>query len=383
MKSTQRFHHSLILGLFAMFSLPASAQPPVPDPPTIAAESYVLMDFESGQILAQRNPDARIEPASITKIMTAYIVASEIEKGNLRPDDEVTISEQAWRMGGSKMFIEVGKKIPVSALVKGMVISSGNDATVALAEHIAGSEETFAAYMNQYAENMGLKNTHFTNATGWPDPEHYTTANDIARMTRRLIRDFPEHYDLYDEKYYTYNDIKQPNRNSLLWRDESVDGVKTGHTESAGYCLVASAKREDMRLISVVIGTDSNNARTSANQSLLNYGFRFFETRQLFARNKPIKTLPVWKGGQDEVAVGHGRALHVTIPRGRMDALKLSAKLPEDITAPVRRGQRLGSLQVQLEDQIIRNASLYALEDVPLGSWWSRMVDEVLLLIQR
>ncbi len=286
---------------------PPPAQPVphvVPSPPKTAAEAYILIDYNSGKIIASQNADMRVEPASLTKIMTGYVVINELSNGNISLDDMVTISPKAWKMPGSKMFIEVGKKVSVHDLIKGMVIQSGNDASVALAEHIAGSEEVFAELMNKYAESLGMTHTHYMNATGLPNPDHYTTAEDLSILARALINKFPEEYEWYAQKKFTFNGITQYNRNKLLWQDPSVDGLKTGHTESAGYCLVTSAKRDDMRLISVVLGTDSAKQRIQESQKLLNYGFRFFETHKLYQAGQRLNDARIWEGQQDTVGLG-------------------------------------------------------------------------------
>ncbi len=383
----QRFITRTLLSFFLLFAgIAANAQTasmPLPKPPGVDAKSYILIDAQSGQVLAESEPDAKIEPASITKIMSSYVVFSEIAKGNLSETDLVTISETAWRMGGSKMFIEVGKQVPVMDLLRGMIVQSGNDATIALAEHIAGTEDSFAAFMNQYATQLGLSNTHFTNATGWPDPEHYTTARDIATLIRALVSAFPEHYKLYAEKEYTYNNITQHNRNLLLWRDESVDGVKTGHTESAGYCLSASAVRDGMRLISVVIGADGTKSRTRYSQALLNYGFRFFETRKLFEADKPMDTVRVWKGATQALGIGPQQDFYITIPRGRFDDVNVKAELQGQVFAPVSAGQKLGSITATLDDSLLSTADIHALDAVEQGSWWQRLLDEARLFMHR
>jgi len=269
---------------------------PVPAPPEVAAKNYLLVDVASGKVLAEKNADEKIEPASITKLMTAFVVYKEMEAGRLSMDDIVTISEKAWRMGGSRMYLEVGSKVPVHELLKGLIIQSGNDASVALAEHIAGTEDAFVQLMNQHAVELGMNDTHFVNCTGWPDKQHLTTARDIAKLAIAIIHESPEHYSWYAEKEFTYNNIKQYNRNKLLWRDDSVDGIKTGHTESAGYCLVSSALRDDMRIVSVVLGTDSEKARANVSQALLNYGFRFFESHTLYNKGDVLSRPRVWGG---------------------------------------------------------------------------------------
>lgn len=361
----------------------AAMSMPLPKPPAVDARSYILVDAQSGQILAESEADTQIEPASITKVMSSYVVISEIAKGNLSEDDLVTISEKAWRMGGSKMFIEVGKQVSVIDLMRGMIVQSGNDATVALAEHIAGTEDSFAAYMNQYAAKLGMSNTHFTNATGWPHPEHYTTARDIATLSKALIADFPEHYALYAEKEFRYNNITQHNRNLLLWRDESVDGIKTGHTESAGFCLASSAVRDGMRLISVVIGADGMKSRTRYSQALLNYGFRFFETRKLFDGTAPMDTVRVWKGATQELGIGTQEDFYITVPRGRFDDINVQAELSGQIFAPVSEGQKLGVITASLDDKVLTKADIQALNEVPAGSWWQRLMDEARLFMHR
>ena len=313
----------------------ALAAMPVPAPPDVAAKNYLLVDFASGKVLAEKNADEKIEPASITKMMTAYVVYKELETGRLSLDDMVDISEKAWRMGGSRMYLEVNTSVTVHELLKGLIIQSGNDASVALAEHVAGTEDAFVQLMNQYAAELDMDKTNFENCTGWPDKKHLTTARDIATLSSAIIREFPEHYAWYSEKEYTYNNIKQYNRNKLLWSDDSVDGIKTGHTESAGYCLVASAVRSDMRLISVVLNTDSEKSRASVSQSLLNYGFRFFETVQLYQAGQELTKARIWKGLSEEVALGIGEELFVTIPRGRYDDLEAQVELQPQLLAPL------------------------------------------------
>lgn len=372
--------------LFLLFFLPltvthAGAIAPKPSAPNVAAKAYVLTDYDSGRVLAEENADERLPPASITKLMTSYVVSHELHAGNIQLDDEVLISEKAWRMVGSRSFIEVNTKVSVEALLRGMIVQSGNDAAVALAEHIAGSEETFAQMMNQYAQQLGMYGTNYRNATGLPDPDHYTTARDIAVLSAALIRDFPAHYEWYSEKEYTYNDITQHNRNKLLWRDNSVDGLKTGHTEEAGYCLAASAKRSGMRLISVVLGTRSENARAQETQKLFNYGFRFFETHQLYQANVGVTESKVWKGKQDIVELGLPKDLSVTVPRGQYENLVASTNLEQPIIAPIEVGAKLGEVEIRLGDEVIATQPLVAINAVEQGSWWRRLIDEVLLWI--
>jgi len=370
-----------VLLCFVVAGLEAAPKP-VPKPPDIDGKAYILQDFDSRRIVAEKDSDQSIEPASITKLMTAYVVFMELKSGNITLEDKVTISEKAWRTPGSRMFVEVGKQVSVEDLLQGMIIQSGNDATVALAEYIAGSEETFADLLNQHAEEIGLTGSHFMNSSGLPDAEHYMSARDIALLAGRLIREFPEYYKWYSQKEFTYNDITQYNRNKLLWRDESVDGVKTGHTDSAGYCLVTSAKQEDMRLISVVLGTDSENARAEASQALLNYGFRFFETHKLYDGGNQLATSRVWKGETESVSLGIDRPLYATIPRGQYKLLDASMTIDNRITAPVAQGKPLGMVHVTLGETVIAEQELVALQAVNEGSFWQRIIDEALLYFE-
>jgi len=355
---------------------------PVPSPPKLAATSFLLIDFNSGRILAEKNINKKVEPASITKLMTAYVVYKEIESARLSLEEIVTISKKAWRMKGSKMFVEVGKKVTVEKLLKGLIIQSGNDATVALAEHIAGSESTFADYMNQYAQALGMKDTNFVNATGWPNKNHVTTAADLAKLASAIIREFPEHYEWYKEKEYTYNGIKQYNRNKLLWRDKSVDGFKTGHTESAGYCLVSSAKRKDMRLISIVLGTKSEKTRENVSQSLLSYGFRFYESNKLYSAGESLNTTRIWMGENQSLNLGLDKDLFVTIPRGQYKKLDAVIDINKSIEAPIEKGQKLGMVSIKLEGKEIISQPLIALQSVAEGSLWQRGKDRVIQLFQ-
>lgn len=351
----------------------------IPAPPAIAANSYILMDFDSAKVLAEHNADERVDPASITKIMTAYLVYKSLAEGQISLDDDVLVSEKAWRMEGSRMFIEVGNRVKVSDLLMGMIVQSGNDASVSLAEHVAGSEDAFAQMMNAEAEAMGLTNTHFLNATGLTHPDHYSTAQDIALMAQRLIHDFPDQYYRYSERNFTYNDITQYNRNKLLWRDSGVDGLKTGYTETAGYCLVSSAKRDGMRLVSVVMGTESANARVNQSYSLLTYGFRFFETHKLYAAGEPLTNPRVWKGEYDQLPLGLAEDLHVTIPRGQYSDLEISTEMAMQIDAPVQMGKPYGEVIVSLNNQPVDKKPLIALRAVAEGGMWRQTVDTVLL----
>ena len=375
---------SLLFGLITCLVAATAwgASKPVPNPPSIDATSYFLVDYDSGQVLAEKEPDKAIEPASITKLMTAYLVFKAIAEGDVSLDEMVTISEKAWRMKGSKMFVEVGKQVSVEDLLRGLIVQSGNDASVALAEHVAGSETAFSGYMNHQARLLGMSNTNFVNATGWPEENHYSSARDIAILSEAIIREFPEYYRMYSEKEFTYNEIRQFNRNRLLWRDDSVDGVKTGHTESAGYCLVVSALRGDMRLISVVIGAESDKSRTQASQSLLNYGFRFFETHRLYSANEVLQNTRVWYGAQEQISLGVDRDIYITIPRGRYRDLDASMQIEGRIEAPVPRGQALGQVDIRLDDELVVSEDIVAMQAVEEGSFFARAMDSIKLMFQ-
>jgi len=352
----------------------ASARP-VPAAPQLGAKSYLLVDFNSNRILVENNADMRVEPASITKLMTAYVVFAELDQGNITLEETVAISEKAWRTGGSRMFIEPNMQVSVEDLIRGMVIQSGNDASVALAEHVAGSEEAFASLMNHYAELLEMTATHFVNSTGLPDPDHYTTARDIAILSAATVRDFPDYYPWYSEKEFTFNKIRQHNRNTLLWRDPAIDGLKTGHTEAAGYCLAASAKRDGMRLVSTVMGSASESSRASESQTLLNYGFRFFETVQLYEAGKELTGARVWKGLSEEVALGLGEPLFVTIPRGRYDDLEAQIQMEPQLSAPLEAGQHVGTIRVQLGDETVAERNLVTLSAVEEAGFFGSMWD--------
>ncbi|WP_455199467.1 D-alanyl-D-alanine carboxypeptidase family protein [Kaarinaea lacus] len=354
----------------------------IPAVPKIKAKGFLLIDFDSGRVLAEKKPNTRMEPASLTKMLTSYVVEHELQRGGITMDDMVTISKKAWRMKGSRMFVEVGKKVSVRDLLKGVIIQSGNDATVALAEHVAGSEDAFVSLMNQHAAQLGMTESHFVNSTGWPNKDHYTTPNDLAKLARALIREFPEHYAMYAEKKFTFNNINQYNRNKLLWRNKFVDGIKTGHTESAGFCLVASAKRDNMRLISVVLGTRSEEARAAESQKLLAYGFRFFETHKLYAADETLTTARIWKGAKEQLPLGLAEDLYLTIPKGQYKKLDADMNIDARITAPAKKGERFGTVNVHLGDEQYAERDLVALADVDEGSLWSSLVDEIKLLFQ-
>ncbi|AUB78900.1 serine-type D-Ala-D-Ala carboxypeptidase [Spiribacter roseus] len=370
----------LIIALLLGGHAAAQSQPiPVPDPPQLGADGYILMDFHSGRVLVDQNSDVRRDPASITKVMTAFVVFNELRSGDLTMDEPVRISEKAWRAPGSRMFIEVGNDIPVNDLIRGMIIQSGNDASIALAEHIAGSESTFAALMNQYAAELGMTNTHYTNATGLPGDEHYSTAADTARLVQALIERFPDYYRLYSEREFTWGGITQSNRNRMLWQDPSVDGVKTGYTEAAQYCLATSAERDGMRLISVVMGAETPEQRVSQSKSLLNYGYRFFETHRLYAADEPIETPRLWKGVADTLPVGVAEDVFITLPADTYDQLDARIRLNEPLEAPVAAGDRVGRLSVSRNDEVVRERDIIALETVPEAGFVGRTIDTVRL----
>jgi len=348
-----------------------------PKPPSINANSYILMDFNSETLLAEHDVNKLVEPASITKMMTAFVVFSELKSGNLKESDLVTVSEKAWRTGGSKMFIEVNKKITIADLLKGMIIQSGNDACVALSEHIAGTEETFADLMNQHAKKIGMTHSYFKNSTGLPADGHQITALDAAKLAKAIIVNFPKYFELFSEKEFTFNEITQHNRNTLLWRDPHVDGFKTGHTEAAGYCLVSTAKRNGMRLISVVMGTESQKARADETQKLFNYGFRFFETNLIYKAAEKRVNLEVWKGEDEDVDLGLVNDLFVTIPRGQYKNLQAKVDIPNYITAPILRGQQVGMLNIILENKNVISKPLVALRNIESGGWWTRTTDSM------
>ncbi|HKE48374.1 MAG TPA: D-alanyl-D-alanine carboxypeptidase family protein [Rhodanobacteraceae bacterium] len=368
-------------------AVPKPAQPvagpgPTPPPPTIDAKSWLLMDYTSGQVLTGSNEDVRVAPASITKIMTSYVVSAELKHGKIHLDDPVTISEKAWRSGGagtdgSTSFLQLNSQVSLKDLLYGMIIQSGNDAAIALAEHTAGSEETFAQLMNQYAQQLGMTGTHYVDASGLPNPDHYTTAHDVALLSRALIRDFPDEYKIYAIKDFEWNGIKQHNRNTLLWRDSTVDGIKTGHTSEAGFCLATSALRGEQRLIAVVMGAPSEKQRADDNQELLNYGFRFFETHKLYAAGKALATPEVWKSAAPTLALGVADDVLVTLPRGRYGDLKATLDMPARFVAPYQKGQKVGTLKVALDGKTLVEQPLVALADAPEGGFFKRLSDGV------
>ena len=366
--------------LFAVVSFAVSAQN-VP-PPTLAARSWLLMDQATGQVLASREPDARIEPASLTKLMTAYLTFAALKSGSITLQQTVPVSERAWRMEGSRMFIQPDRPVTVEELVQGMIIQSGNDACVALAELIAGSEESFAHLMNREAQRLGMKNTSFMNSSGLPDPNHYTTARDLSLLASAISRDFPEYYRYYSQKEYTYNKITQPNRNRLLWLDPTVDGLKTGHTAAAGYCLIASALRGQRRLVSVVLGTDSDTIRAQESLKLLNYGFQFFDTARLYSANQELSRFRVWKGEKNELPVGFLKDFVISLPKGQAEKVQSQLTSQQPVVAPLQKGQQVGTLQLTLDGQPIGEYPVVALQDVPVAGFFGRLWDTIVMWIK-
>ena len=354
-----------------------------PAPPAISARSFILLSYDTGKILAESNADVKLAPASLTKIMSVYVVFREISNGHLHLDDLVTISKKAWETPGSRMFVNIGNQVKVEDLLKGVIIQSGNDASVALAEYIAGDELTFADMMNQHAKRLGMKNSHFQDSNGLPVENHYTTAHDLAILTRALIKEFPDYYRWFSQKEFTYNNIVQHNRNQLLSRDESVDGVKTGFTDAAGYCLVASALRNNMRLISIVMGASSPNTRASQNQNLLNYGFRFFEAHRLYQSKTVLSEARIWKGDTKMLQLGLADDLYVTIPRHQYNDLKATITIDKNIIAPVKEGTKLGSVNVMLKGEVVANNDLVALKSVEQGNIFRRFYDSAMMLMEK
>ena len=363
-----------LLFIIASGNVYAEAQP-IPAAPSFDAKSYVLMDHASGSMLVTHNPHAQADPASLTKIMTAYVVYKALESGDIIMDDQVLISEKAWRSVGSRTFVEVGDRINLEDLMLGLIIQSGNDASIALAEHVAGTEEAFADIMNTQALRLGMKNTQFRNATGLTDVEHFTTAYDVAILSRALIAEYPEEYKRFAQKEYTFNGIKQLNRNKLLWRESAVDGIKTGYTQAAGYCLAASAVRNDMRLISVVMGTSGTKVRTVNSQALLNYGFRNFESKKLHKAGESLVAQRMWNGESKLIQLGLAEDIFVTIPRGQSQDLMVDMSFDEEILAPVDKGDTLGVFKVKFQGEDYLERPLVALDENPKGGWWRRIVD--------
>ena len=364
--------------LIAPFFMDLSAQSLVPKAPKLNLSSYILIEASTNTVIAEFNSDNQIAPASMTKVMSGYVMADQIANGSISLDDKVLISEKAWKTGGSKMFIEAGKRVSVKDLLSGIIIQSGNDATIAMAEYVAGSEEGFVDFMNAYASELGLTNSLFQNSTGFSDPNHFTSAKDLAKLTQALINNFPDHYATYKEKEFTFSGIRQLNRNKLLWRDDSVDGVKTGHTDSAGFCLISSAQRNDMRLIAVVAGSESENERLTASQRLLEYGFRFYATQKLVSQEIKVTTAKVWGGKTNEVALGSSKDIYLTLPRAEFKNIKANYQFNNNLQAPIEIGQMIGSIEFTSNDRVVLSAPLVAIETVEakgfFGMLWSRLV---------
>jgi D-alanyl-D-alanine carboxypeptidase (penicillin-binding protein 5/6) len=374
-------------------STPASAAPTpaatptapgaIPDPPQVDARAYILIDYTTGQVIAQRNADARMEPASLTKLMTCYLVFHALKAGTLKLDDQVTISEHAWKAEGSRTFVQVGSKVPAEVLIKGMIVQSGNDATIALAERVGGTEGAFVQLMNDFASRLGLANTHFDDSSGLPSPTHYTSARDLSLLASALVRDYPEYYPWFSVREFVWNNIKQQNRNGLLERDASVDGMKTGHTDSAGFCLVTSARRQDMRLIAVVLGSSSIKGREDASAALVNYGFSFYETVNVKRRGTPVLKPRVYKAAEQFYSVGPANDVNIVVPRGQAGSITTTATVQQRLIAPLSTSTEVGQLQVVVNGKPITSVPLYPIANVPEGGMWSRLSDTVLLWFQK
>lgn len=372
---------ALIVTLFCSMNLWAAA-PMIPAPPSLAAKSWILLDAKTGHIITEYNADQKLPPASLTKMMTTYIASEQLSSGNIGYNDMVRISEKAWRKGGSKMYIREGTDVKLEDLLRGIIIQSGNDASIAIAEYIAGSEDAFADLMNQTAFSLGMTSSHFQNATGWPADDHYTTARDLSLLARATINDHPSDYSIYSEKEFTYNNIRQPNRNSLLWQDDSVDGIKTGHTEEAGYCLVASAVKDDMRLISVVMGTRSEKDRAAESQKLITYGFRFYETVKSYDAKQLLLDSEIWKGETNSIKLGTEEAILLTIPRGTAKDIAAELEVPELLQAPITEGDKIGTIKLTLNGETIATKPLIALETVEEGGLFKQLWHWFMLLIK-
>ncbi|MFT3741577.1 MAG: D-alanyl-D-alanine carboxypeptidase family protein [Gammaproteobacteria bacterium] len=358
----------------------------IPTPPAVQAKAYLLLDANSGYIIAQQNANQRMAPASLTKLMTMYVLSGMLNEGRIHLTDQVTVSENAWRMGGSRMFVQVGTQVPAKDLVNGIIVASGNDACVAMAEHAAGNESSFVDLMNRTAGALGMKGTHYADATGLPNPDNYTTPFDLSILSRAIIFNYPEDYQWYSQKWTMFNNIRQPNRNLLLWRDPTVDGLKTGHTDDAGYCLVASAKRQDMRLIAIVMGDTSSRQRAVDALALLNYGYHFYETHKVYSKDAKITTLRVWYGQDKKTPLGLSRDLYVTVPIGQYEKLKATMAANKGVNAPVVKGQSYGMIEVRTNDgqgQVVGSQPLVALANNPVGGFFSRLSDHVAILFSR
>lgn len=364
---------------------PTPGAPPtiIPSAPNINAKAYLLMDAKTGKIIAEKNSDTRLPPASLTKTMTLYVVSKALANNQIHLEDLVRVSNTAWKIGGSRMFVKEGQMVSIEDLLKGIIVDSGNDACVAIAEHLGGSEEGFTEIMNSQAQSLGMVNSHFTDSTGLPNPELYTTAKDLAILSQAIVNEFPQYYHWYKEKWFTFNGIRQPNRNRLLWRDSQVDGIKTGHTNDAGFCLISSAQRGDMRLIAIVLNSPSDSTRADDSERLLNYGFRFFETRNLYKANQTITKVRLYKSDNQHINVGLLTDDYVTIPTGQYNRLTVSSKVPEFLEAPVKKGQEVGELIVKFDDKIIAKKPLLALSDEKTGGFYTRAVGAMQILFTR
>src|SRR5690554_91357 len=368
---------SVVALLFVSLSSQASVI--IPKAPDLDASAYILMDATNGQVLVEHNVEERLPPASLTKMLTSYIAIHELDLGHVAEDTPVPISVKAWRMGGSKMFVREGTEVPLIDLLRGIIVQSGNDASLAVAEYFSGAEEEFAALMNSFAERFGMHDSHFVNSTGWPAENHYSTARDMATLALHIINDHPQYYPLYAEKYYEYNNIRQPNRNRLLWRDPSVDGLKTGHTDEAGYGLVASAKRDDTRFIAVVMGARSDESRARETQKLLSYGFRYFESRKIYQAQEVLSTAKVWMGKEESIDLGLAKDLFLTLPRGSKGELKVNIRTDEVLKAPIKKGQALGTLTITRDGELLTEQPLLAQSDIEEAGFFSRLIDKIKL----
>lgn len=365
---------------------PETAQPSamVPPPPQLDAKGFVLMDANSGKVIAAKNPNKKLPPASLTKLMTLYLTEQALANNEIHLNDKVRISKLAWKTGGSRMFVKVNSEVPVKKLIEGIIVASGNDATMALAQYVGGNIPSFVQMMNAKAKQLGMKNTHYSDPTGLPIKNHYSTPYDLSLLTRAVVNDFPQYYHFYKQKWITYNKIRQPNRNRLLWRDSTVDGLKTGHTDSAGYCLITSAKRQGMRLISVVMGTPTDSARANESQALLNYGFRFYTTRKLFTANKPIKKQRIWLGKNKYTTMGVSSDVYVTLPKSVANKIKVTLTLNKtNVEAPIKKGQQYGVLTISADKTIIKKVPLVALQKDQRASFLTRMKDHVGLTLHK
>ncbi len=355
----------------------------IPSPPNVNAKAYILIDAKTGKVITEKNSETRLPPASLTKVMTLYVVSKALASNQIHLDDSVRISKNAWKIGGSRMFVKEGQMVSIEDLLKGIIVDSGNDACVAVAEHLGGSEQGFSEIMNNQAQSLGMLNSHFTDSTGLPNNDLYSTAKDLATLSQAIVNDFPQYYHWYKEKWFTFNGIRQPNRNRLLWRDSQVDGIKTGHTNDAGYCLISSAKRGDMRLIAVVLNSPSESTRADDSERLINYGFRFYETRHLYKANQPISKIRLYKGNNKSVKVGLLNDHYITIPSGQYKSLAISSNTPEFLEAPIKKGQKVGELIIKFDGKILEKKSLHALSDEETGGFYTRAIGAMQIIFAR